>query len=122
MAKILMIDDDRDFLEAGKQILEAQGHAVVAASTPGDGEEKIKAETPDLIFLDIMMQQPDDGIALAQKLFKAGLKTPVVMLSGMSNVTGYSYDKNDDVLPCEEFLQKPIDPEVLIQTVEKILS
>ncbi|MEW5894909.1 MAG: response regulator [Candidatus Omnitrophota bacterium] len=122
MAKILMVDDDVDFLEAGARILESRGHTVLSASNCQDGERKIKAESPDLVFLDIMMQQPDDGIVLAQKLYKEGLKVPIVMLSGVGTVTGYVYDKDDETLPCKEFLQKPIDPETLIQTVEKILS
>ena len=122
MAKILMVDDDVDFLEAGQKILESQGHTVFLATTSEDGEAKIKSENPELIFLDVMMQQPDDGIALAQKLHKDGITIPVIMLSGVGNVTGYSYDKDDEVLPCKEFLQKPVDPETLIQTAEKILS
>ncbi len=122
MAKILMIDDNPDFLEAAKIVLESKGHTVLEANNAQDGEAKIKGENPDLILLDIMMEQPDDGIALAQKMRKDGVETPIVMLSGVSKVTGYDYGKDSEVLPCNDFLQKPVKPQDLINKVDSILN
>ena len=122
MAKILMVDDNQDFLEAAKAVLEAKGYAVFTAENVRSGEELVKNEVPDLIFLDIMMEQPDDGIALAQKLRKDGVETPIVMLSAVSKVTGYEYDKCDEVLPCNDFLQKPVKPQDLLNKVAAILN
>jgi len=95
---------------------------VIFFTISAEGEAAISRENPDLILLDIMMQEPDDGIALAQKLSREGVLIPVVMLSGVSTVTGYDYGKDDDVLPCRDFLQKPINPETLIQKVAEILG
>ena len=122
MAKILMVDDDRDFLEACRLVLEPQGHQVVLAANVGEAAAAVKKGRPDLIFMDVMMDLPDDGIALAYKLVKEGLKIPIVMLSGVSQVMGLQYGKCDEVLPCQDFLEKPVKPEDLLAKVKKILG
>ena len=122
MAKILMVDDDQDFLDAAAAILSRKGYTVVTANDPEEGEKKIKSENPDLILLDIMMVNPDDGIALAHKLRKQDIKTPIVMLSGVGKVMGYSYGKCDSVLPCDDFIEKPVSPEIFLDKIDKILN
>ena len=122
MAKILMIDDDAEFLEAGKSILEAKGYEVVTAQDAAAGKAKALSEKPDLIFLDIMMEQPDDGIDLAHKLKKENIKAPIVMLSGVSRVSGLDYGKCDEVLPCDGFLEKPVKPEDLLRKAESLIK
>jgi DNA-binding NtrC family response regulator len=122
MAKILMVDDDREFLEASSAVLKAKGHQVDTADTISQAQQLISGSSFDLIFLDIMMESPDDGIVLAHKLKKAGIKTPIVMLSAVSKVTGYEYGKCNEVLPCSEFLEKPIKPNDLLKKVDKILA
>lgn len=117
-----MVDDDVDFVNATKAVLENKGHTVVTAHNASDGEEKIKAENPEIIFLDIMMEKPDDGIALARKLRKENIVTPIIMLSGISSVTGYSYDKCDSVMPCTDFLSKPVSPQVLLEKVDNLVK
>jgi len=122
MAKILMVDDDRDFLEACRLVLEPQGYQVALAASVREAAAAVKKGKPDLIFLDVMMDLPDDGIALAYQLVKEGLKTPIIMLSGVSQVTGLQYGKCDEVLPCRDFLEKPVKPEELLAKVKKILG
>lgn len=122
MARILMVDDDQDFLDAAKAILERKGYEVITASDPEEGEMMVKQENPDLILLDIMMVNPDDGIALARKLRKQEISTPIVMLSGVGKVTGYSYGKCDPVLPCDDFLEKPVSPDMLLDKIEQNLK
>ncbi len=122
MAKIVMVDDDVDFVKAIQVFLESKGHAVVAAHNVVDGEKLIKDENPDVVLLDIMMESPDDGIALAQKLRKEDIQTPLVMLSGISSVTGYQYGPCDSVLPCTDFLSKPVTPQALMEKVDALLK
>ena len=122
MARILMVDDDKEFLAAGKGLLEAKSHEVFLVYNVIEAEALIDSEDFDLIFLDIMMEEADDGIALAQRLKKKGLKTPIVMLSGVSKVTGYEYGKCDETLPCTDFLEKPIKPEQLLSKVNSLLN
>jgi DNA-binding response OmpR family regulator len=122
MAKILMVDDDRDFLEACRAVLEPQGYQVILAANVEEAESAVKKENPDLIFLDVMMDMPDDGISLAYKLAKGGLKAPIVMLSGVSQAMGFEYGKCDEVLPCRDFLEKPVKPDDLLSKVKKMLG
>jgi two-component system, OmpR family, response regulator len=122
MAKILMVDDDREFTGAAMAVLEANGHKVSAIHKAIDAEKTIEAENFDIIFLDIMMQEADDGIALAGRLKKKGVQTPIIMLSGVSKVTGYEYGKCDEALPCNDFLEKPVSPEDLINKVNSVLK
>jgi FixJ family two-component response regulator len=59
---------------------------------------------------------------LAGRLHKKGIQTPIIMLSGVSTVTGYNYGKCSEVLPCTGFLEKPISPEDLIGKVNSVLG
>lgn len=117
-----MVDDDKEFLEAGKAVLEANGHKVTMAHNVNDAEKMISSDKFDIIFLDIMMEEADDGIVLASRLKKNGIKTPIVMLSGVSKVTGYEYGKCDEALPCTDFLEKPVSPEQFLGKVASILK
>ena len=122
MARILMVDDDLDLLESSKMVLESGGHEVTTVSTAGEAEKIVGSRQFDLIFLDIMMEYPDDGINLARKLKKSGLATPVVMMSAVSRVTGYEYGKCDEALPCTDFLEKPVTPQALLAKVDAVLK
>ena len=70
MARIAIIDDDADILDASSLILTANGYEVITADNPDDGYEIVKENSPDLIILDVMMDEPDDGFYLAQKFRK----------------------------------------------------
>jgi DNA-binding response OmpR family regulator len=122
VAKILIVDDDQDLLDITSEILEAEGYDVSTADNVEDGEKEVKENNPDLILLDIMMKSPDDGIALLHKLRKENVTTPIIMLSGVSQVTGYEYGTCDEALACDDFLEKPVSPSVLIGKIESILK
>ncbi len=122
MAKILMVDDDHDFLSACQVILEAQEHDITTTHNVPGAEGLIKDNVYDLIFLDIMMESPDDGISLAHRLRKNGVETPIIMLSAVSKVTGLEYGKCDEVMECNDFIEKPVSPQTLISKVNNALS
>lgn len=122
MARILMVDDDRDLLDSGKMILESAGHQVATAFTAPTAEKLVDEQQFDLILLDIMMESLDDGINLARKLKTKGVKVPIVMMSAVSRVTGYNYGKCDEALPCSGFLEKPVTPKGLLDKVEEVLG
>lgn len=122
MPRILIVDDDVDFLQACESVLSNKGYSVQKANNVEDAQKIIDNSEFDLILLDIMMQQPDDGISFAHRIKKQGIKTPIVMLSGISQVTGYEYGKCDETLPCADFLEKPIRPEELVEKVSNALK
>jgi len=122
MARILFVDDDPDIVEAGQIVLRSAGHEVFAACSREEGMAAVKTAEPDLIILDVMMEEPDDGIAMAVDLRKAGFKKPILMLTSLSKVVGYAYGRNDDVVPVDDFQEKPIDPKTLLAKVNELLA
>ncbi|MGD0573328.1 MAG: response regulator [Sedimentisphaerales bacterium] len=120
--KVLMIDDDPEFVEAITNILDAKGYDVVSAGDGKDGVAKAKREKPDIILLDVMMTTKSEGFDVARELSKdANLKgTPVVMLTGVRKEMNlpFGFEPDADWLPVKAFLEKPVKPEVLLKTIE----
>jgi len=121
MAKVLIVDDDPDLLDAGRLVLEKEGHKIASAVNRRDGMQAIESFRPDLLILDIIMEQPDDGIAMAQDLRRKGFKAPILMLTSISKVTGMEYGKDDALVPVDDFQEKPIDPAGLVAKVNALL-
>ncbi len=121
MAKIAIIDDDPDILDASSLILQSKGYEVITAANPDDGYRIIKEQKPDLIILDVMMNEPDDGFFLAQKLRREKLETPIIMYTSVSKTLGLEFAAGE-MIPVDEFVEKPISPETLIDKVEKLLA
>jgi DNA-binding response OmpR family regulator len=122
MARVLIVDDDRDMVEASRMVLQREGHDVSVAYSSKEGMQAIKESKPDILLLDVMMEQPDDGIAMAQDLRKDGFVSPILMLTSISKVAGQKYGKDDDLLPVDDFQEKPIDPSVLVAKVAELLK
>jgi two-component system, OmpR family, alkaline phosphatase synthesis response regulator PhoP len=120
--KVLMIDDDPEFVEAITNILDAKGYDVVSANDGKDGVAKAKREKPDIILLDVMMTTKSEGFDVARELSKdANLKgTPVVMLTGVRKEMNlpFGFEPDADWLPVKAFLEKPVKPETLLKTIE----
>jgi len=119
--KVLIIDDDADFVESVENLLEARGYEVVSAANGKDGVEAAKKEKPNLIILDVMMTTKDEGFNVARKLNELeGVKgTPVVMVTGVRREMNlpFSFEPDQTWLPVKEVLEKPIKPETLLKAV-----
>jgi CheY-like chemotaxis protein len=125
--KILIIDDDPDITEAMRIILEHRGHTVRSAPDGATGMDRLKETTPDLIILDVMMRTPQEGFELARELKRhvAYQDVPILMLTGVKQKTGLDFRPaagDESWLPVEEFLDKPVKPNVLLETVERLLG
>ena len=120
MALIAIIDDDPDILEASSLVLKSKGYDVVTANNPTDGYKIIIDKKPQLIILDVMMDEPDDGFFLAQRLRKEKISIPILMYTSISKTVGLDYDKSD-MIPVDDFVEKPISPEQLVAKVQKLL-
>jgi len=103
-------------------VLERNGHAVSAAYSRPEGMKAMKAAAPDLLILDVMMDNPDDGFVMAQDLRRQGFKTPILMLTSISKVTGLEFGGDNDLLPVNAFMEKPIKPSVLVAKVAELLN
>ncbi len=121
MSKILIVDDDPDVVDACRLFLERQGFAVSGVYSRAEGMKAVQAQAPDLLILDVMMEQPDDGIAMAQDLRRQGFKKPILMLTSISKVTGMDFGKSE-LVPVDEFVEKPVDPATLVAKVNKLLG
>ena len=121
MALIAVIDDDPDILDASSLVLNSRGFKVITALNPDDGYKIVKESKPDLIILDVMMNEPDDGFYLAQKFRKEKILTPIIMYTSVSKSFGMDFGVNE-LVPVNEFVEKPISPDQLIEKVETLLS
>jgi DNA-binding response OmpR family regulator len=122
MAKVLVVDDDPDVVEACKLYLEKEGHRVGCAYNRAEAMKAVKEGKPELIVLDVMMEMPDDGLAMAQELRRNGVMVPIVMLTSIAKVTGMEYGKDKELVPVEAFLEKPVAPKTLCDKVASLLS
>jgi DNA-binding response OmpR family regulator len=122
MAKILIVDDDPDITFATELFLKKAQHEVLTASNRADGMKAIEDGNPDLIILDVMMEQADDGIAMAQELRRQGCEIPILMLTSVGKVTGFTYDEDQELVPVNAFFEKPIQPDLLVEKVNELLA
>ncbi|HDP68851.1 MAG TPA: response regulator [Candidatus Marinimicrobia bacterium] len=122
MAKILIVDDDTDFVSAVELILTSSGYETVVAASRQEGMKKFESEKPDLILLDVMMDEPDDGFVMAQSLKKKSKETPILMLTSVGQVTGMDFDKDSEMVPVDDFEQKPIMPKQLLKKIKQLLG
>lgn len=117
-AKILLVDDDVDFVEATLKVLESKPYEVVVAYDGKEGLEKAKNEKPDLVLLDILMPKVD-GFAVADQFRKdrslSGI--PVLALTSFSDSYGQPFN-----FEITDFIQKPVTPKDLLAKVEKHLE
>ena len=126
-AKIIVVDDDQDIRDSLKAILESRQYTVITAADRKEGMEKIKAEKPDLIILDVMMTAWQDGFEMSRELKKDPefKNMPILMLTGIKDKTGIDFKSaagDPTWCPVDGFLEKPVDPNILLAEVEKLLS
>ena len=129
-AKILVIDDDPDFVEAVTSILQSALYDVVNASNPAEGKDKILEEKPDLILLDIMMDSLFDGFSLCHDIktskdFESVKDTPVIFVSAVKEMTGSRFQfkaEEQGLIGPDDYIDKPVKPDDLIAHIEKLLE
>ena len=123
--RILIIDDDPDFVEATRIVLESKDYEVLAAYDGKEGLEKIKGERPDLIILDIIMPE-EDGFRVCEAI-KADpelTKIPVIILTSLSQRwSEVTFSVTEGLmLEAEDYIDKPVTPEELLRRVERRLK
>ena len=124
--RVLIIDDDQDIREAFQAILESGSYDVSTAIDKAEGMEKIKTDNPDLIILDVMMDTWQDGFEMARELKKNSefKNIPILMLTAVQDKTGIEFKStagDPNWLPVDGFLDKPVDPQTLLDEVKKLL-
>ena len=123
--KVLLVDDDADFLEMHTAVLENRGYEVIIAQSSRECMEKLEDVRPDIVVLDIMMEQFDSGFKASEKIKKKYKDIPVMLLTSISAQTGLEFSSNKDVLKvcgADVLLDKPVSPKIFIDEIEKLTS
>ncbi|HUS73618.1 MAG TPA: response regulator [Sedimentisphaerales bacterium] len=124
---ILIIDDDPDFVQITKTILETKQYIVSCAYNADEGFAKLEEGAPDAIILDIMMGRGAEGFIFARKLRKNPrfARIPILMLTSMREQTGFDFPGeriHPKFLPVDEYVEKPIESHALLEKIEQLLA
>jgi DNA-binding response OmpR family regulator len=109
---ILCVDDDPDVLASLKIVLNAGGYSVLTAADSAAGLSTFRDSKPDLVILDLMMEDVDDGTILLKKMREIDSSKPIYMLSSTGDYLYGSLDANE--IGLAGVLQKPVNPNVLL--------
>ena len=126
LKRVLIIDDDDDFVEATRLLLEAQGYAVITASNGQDGFAKVKQESPDIVLLDMMMSYKNEGLDVAKAIADdaASKDVPIIMITGAikgaETALRMAQEKNN--LTVKKILEKPVKPEELLAQMNNLFG
>ncbi len=123
-AKILVVDDDPDFVEAMRLTLEPNHYEVTSAANGDEGLARVRSEAPDLIILDVIMASVLDGLQMSQRLQEdaAHKKIPILMVTSIANTDYAALFPTDEYISIDGFLSKPVPPDVLLQRIAELLG
>jgi CheY-like chemotaxis protein len=124
MSKILIVDDDPDFVETTRIVLEGAGHETVSAASGDESLRVVRAEKPDLIVLDVIMSSILDGLNVSQQLQNdPELKDiPIIMVTSIANTDYAALFPTDEYVHINTFLTKPVLPDRLLREVSRLLG
>ncbi|MGY4707359.1 response regulator [Candidatus Bipolaricaulota sp. J31] len=124
MKRILIVDDDPQFVESTRRLLEANGYRVLSAGSGAEGFEVAKREKPDLVIIDIMMETWSAGLDLLERL-KGDPDTkdiPRILLSAVGIQSPLEPMSSPEALGVRSILQKPVKPEEILSAVRSALG
>jgi CheY-like chemotaxis protein len=123
MAKILVVDDDPDFVRATKLVLEKNGHEVISASSGDSGFRRAKEDGPALVVLDVIMDTVLDGLSVTQRMHDDPelQEIPIIMVTSIANTDYAELFPTDEFIHINAFLSKPFSAEALMKQVNKYL-
>ncbi len=123
MPKILVIDDDPDFVESIRLMLEPHGHVIASAGSGDEGLRQISAEKPDLVILDVIMSTILDGLYVSQRMQESAeyKNIPIIMVTSIANTDYAALFPTDQAIHIDAFLTKPISAEQLLSLVQRLL-
>lgn len=125
MKKILLVDDDVEFCEAAKLLLDSEGYEVILAYDGKEGLEKARAEKPDLVILDVMMPEMNGyDVCVVVKADPELKKIPVVLLTAVDQALfKTTYTRVMGLMTeADDYISKPVEPVELVKRVEDLLS
>ncbi len=124
MAHILLVDDDQDLIEMNQTVLSQRGHNVTVAYSAAEARQAAKTHPPDAAVLDVMMEDKTAGFELARELHAQQPAMPMLMLTGIRKEMGFGFkfEPDETWLPVTKFLEKPQNPRVIADEIDKLLA
>ena len=125
--RLLIIDDDPDYVDGIRSILEKAEYKVDVAYNPKDGFKALETENYDLLLLDIMMGRGAEGVMIARKINKDPKlrEIPVLIITGMREQMAFLFPGqavHPRFLPTDALMEKPVEPKLLLEKVENLLK
>ncbi len=122
MARVLIVDGDFDVVDAGRIVLEREGHVVLTASDAATGMTVLEASAPDLILIDCMLGGPDGGLRTARLIRARGFSLPILLLAIVGRAAQICAYHEDDMISVGRLDEKPMDPQALSKSVKLLLE
>ncbi len=122
-AKILVVDDDPDFVSYTRTVLEAEDYDVVSAGNSDQGLRVLAQEKPDLVVLDVIMSSVLDGLSMSQRMAEDATyrHVPIIMVTSIANTDYLALFPTDESIHVDAFVTKPIAPRELVRQIAKLL-
>lgn len=125
--RLLMIDDDPDFVEVVEKILVDAGYEVDAKYNPDDGFKALQTGNYDLLLLDVLMGRGAEGIMIARKIGDDPVlrETPILIITGMREQIAFLFPGqpvHPSFVPNDELIEKPVEPDLLLEKVATLLE
>jgi two-component system alkaline phosphatase synthesis response regulator PhoP len=125
--KLIIIDDDPDYVAGIKSILETANYSVDVAYNPKEGFKALQTKRYDLLLLDIMMGRGAEGVALARKIRKDPIlrELPVLIITGLREQIAFLFPGqpvHPHFVENDELLEKPVEPKLLLEKVGSLLK
>ncbi|OGN72955.1 MAG: hypothetical protein A2X25_10380 [Chloroflexi bacterium GWB2_49_20] len=124
--KLIIIDDDPDYVAGIKSILERADYSVQVAHNPKEGFQLLQSQPFDLLLLDIMMGRGAEGVAVARKIRKdPNLRNiPILIITGIREQIAFLFPGqpvHPHFVELDELVEKPIEPKLLLEKVSNLL-
>ena len=123
MTKILVVDDDPDFVQISRTILEAGGYEVLEAANGKQALEVTRRDKPDLVLLDVMMSTTLEGVDVCREMrADPDMKdVPIVMVSSIATSEYAAEFPDNEHIPIDTWISKPVQPAVLLKIVSRFV-
>lgn len=122
--RVLLVDDDRDYLDSMRLQLEAEGFEVTTAESREEGKRLFEESPPDLAIIDLMLEEPDGGFTLCHQIKKSHPESPVIMVSNVANETGLDFDATTSEerqwIKADAWLPKPVRFDQLKREIDRV--
>lgn len=124
--RILVVDDDVDFVAANKALLEASNYEVMTAQDGNEAVSLALAQKPDLILLDVMMKTDTEGFEVSRKIKEIPdiQHIPVILLTGIRRAMNlpFKFEPDEEWLPVARIVEKPVVPEKMLAIIKEALA